>query len=343
MLEMNRITSDWIAQTLDTRPMAIEPVSGGGNNRVYRIDVDGGRTFLLKQYYHDVSDPRDRLGAEYEFSCFAWSAGLRCIPRPIAKHAGEHVALYEFIHGKKPGVLEIDRQAIDQAMLFISTLNQHRMSTPAQQLAPASEACFSITEHVDRIKHRITRLQTALSQAEFDAGPARAFVEDRLMPAWHRVQFAIERQFSVDERHTLLSSNQRCISPSDFGFHNTLQDHEGKFFFLDFEYAGWDDPAKLAGDFFSQVNVPVPLVHIQTVTETLASLHADPAVTRHRILCLLPLYRIKWCCIAMNEFIPQEHRRRMFAVGEDAELRRSRQLEKSVRLLDRLPDLEDMA
>ena len=28
--------------------------------------------------------------------------------------------------------------------------------------------------------------------------------------------------------------------------------------FLDFEYAGWDDPAKLIGDFFCQPAIPAP-------------------------------------------------------------------------------------
>ena len=41
----------------------------------------------------------------------------------------------------------------------------------------------------------------------------------------------------------------RCfLSPSDFGFHNILQS-EGRLNFLDFEYAGRDDLAKLLSDF----------------------------------------------------------------------------------------------
>ena len=47
------------------------------------------------------------------------------------------------------------------------------------------------------------------------------------------------------------------MSPSDFGFHNALATPGGRLVFIDFEYAGWDDPAKLANDFFCQPAVPV--------------------------------------------------------------------------------------
>ena len=41
-----------------------------------------------------------------------------------------------------------------------------------------------------------------------------------------------------------LPKETRCLSPSDFGFHNALLEATGKLRFVDFEYAGWDDPAK---------------------------------------------------------------------------------------------------
>ena len=56
-----------------------------------------------------------------------------------------------------------------------------------------------------------------------------------------------------------LSPDDCCLSPSDFGFHNALVDDDGQVTFLDFEYAGRDDPAKLVSDFFCQPEIPVPL------------------------------------------------------------------------------------
>ena len=54
-----------------------------------------------------------------------------------------------------------------------------------------------------------------------------------------------------------LDQQDRCLSPSDFGFHNALAQGE-TVRFIDFEYAGWDDPAKTVCDFFHHPGVPVP-------------------------------------------------------------------------------------
>ena len=40
-----------------------------------------------------------------------------------------------------------------------------------------------------------------------------------------------------------IDSNQCCILPGDFGFHNAIRTTKGVKF-IDFEFAGWDDPAK---------------------------------------------------------------------------------------------------
>src|SRR5439155_21002106 len=46
-----------------------------------------------------------------------------------------------------------------------------------------------------------------------------------------------------------IAADQRTLSPSDFGFHNALRQADGRIIFLDFEYFGWDDPAKMIADF----------------------------------------------------------------------------------------------
>ena len=45
--------------------------------------------------------------------------------------------------------------------------------------------------------------------------------------------------------------NPLCISASDFGLHNAIMTERGIVFF-DFEFAGWDDPAKAIVDFLLQ-------------------------------------------------------------------------------------------
>ena len=98
---------------------------GGGNNRVFRVDVDGTRA-LLKAYFQHPEDRRDRLGAEYSFCAFAWDNGVRSLPRPLAQDRANHLGLYEFIDGRKLRPEEIDGDAIRQAMTFFAEVNRHR-------------------------------------------------------------------------------------------------------------------------------------------------------------------------------------------------------------------------
>ena len=131
-----------------------------------------------------------------------------------------------------------------------------------------------------------------------------------------------------------LSLSNRCLSPSDFGFHNALIDEKGHATFLDFEYAGRDDPAKLICDFFCQPELAPPLPHYADFTGRLATALdlADEDLWRARLL--LNAYRIKWVCIMLNEFQSVGARRRAFASTQDNETRAAHQLRSAERYLD---------
>ena len=128
-------------------------------------------------------------------------------------------------------------------------------------------------------------------------------------------------------------SELRRLSPSDFGFHNALREAAGRLRFVDFEYAGWDDPAKLACDFFCQPALPVPMrfwsSFLANVTEDLPEAERQ----RRRIALLLPVYRIKWVTILLNDFHAVGNDRRRFArPGVDPERRRAEQAGEGTRV-----------
>jgi hypothetical protein len=60
----------------------------------------------------------------------------------------------------------------------------------------------------------------------------------------------------------------------------------------------------------------------------------EPDVLRQRAVLLLPVLRVKWCCIMLNEFLPDAARRRNFAdPGRDDDGRKRLQLNKARRAL----------
>src|SRR5438874_6597283 len=73
---------------------------GGANNRVYRV-TDGTREAVLKHYFKNPNDPRDRFRAEKAFYDLVWSCGVRSIPEPLGWDSELRVGLFGFVHGRK--------------------------------------------------------------------------------------------------------------------------------------------------------------------------------------------------------------------------------------------------
>ena len=303
---------DLLAATGLPPALSIERLSGGGNNRVYRVETASG-PLVLKEYFRHIADPRDRLGAEQAFSRFAWKHGVRCIPQPLGCDSNAGIGLYEFVPGRKLAPGEVTAAHVAEAAGFFAEVNRHRGDHAAATLPLASEACFSAAEHLACVDRRLARLATINPGADIHR-QATALVSERLLPAWNQVRAAVAADDIPIE--VPLAAAHRVISPSDFGFHNCLATDAG-LKFIDFEYAGWDDPAKTVCDFFCQPAVPVPREHLQRFLEVAADAAGDQGL-RDRVALLLPVYELKWCCIMLNEFLPVGDGRRSFACADQS-------------------------
>jgi len=317
-------------------PSAIQRLPGGGNNRVHRVDTASGPV-LLKEYFRHAADPRDRLGAEQAFLHFAWGHGVRAIPQPLACDPEAGIGIYEFLAGGKLAPGEVTAAHVDEAAALLAAVNRHRGDPAAARLPSASEACFSLAEHLVCVDRRIARLATIDLQSNLHRRAA-ALVAERLVPAWQRVRDTVAASGLPFDAP--LATADRVISPSDFGFHNCIATDSG-LKFIDFEYAGWDDPAKTVCDFFCQPAVPVPREHFERFLATAAATSLDTAALRNRVGLLFPVYELKWCCIMMNEFLPVGDQRRTFARRADSPIasrhdQLQRQLEKVATVLGRL-------
>jgi len=290
---------------------AITPCTRGGNNRIYRVDTIAG-VFAAKQYFRHEGDTRDRLAAEYAFLDYASRAAPGTTPRPLACNPESGMALYEFVQGRPLRPDEIGMPQVEAAIRLFRALNAPTARAGAQ-LPVASEACFSLSDHVALIRGRIDRLLEIAPQSGIDAEAIDFFRQ--LDELWRHLAERIRAEAAragLDFK-AALAMEQRCISPSDFGFHNALTTADGSIRFLDFEYAGWDDPAKTAGDFFAQLALPVPHEYFAHFVAEIMRDFPDAEQLSFRAGLLRPAYQIKWCCIALNVFLPVHLARRQFA------------------------------
>lgn len=321
-------------QPVERDRLSVVPFAASGNNRVFAVTA-GEQRYAAKVYFRHPADKRDRLQAEYAFLTCAARAGIQCVPKPVACDPVNGIGVYEYIEGRKLEAADIDVACIDQAAQFILQLNKKSAHDAGQDLLNASEACFSINEHFAMVDGRIARLAGVGGGDPLDR-EACEFVA-ALTALWQKAKAKILRgaqAAGINPAETLV---ERCISPSDFGFHNALMTHDQVIRFIDFEYAGWDDPAKLAGDFFSHPAVAVDAAHFDRFVETAMAYSPKPAVLAARARILLPVFQIKWCCIILNEFLPDSAQRRRFAdPNSDVASRKRGQLAKAVSLFERI-------
>jgi thiamine kinase-like enzyme len=94
----------------------------------------------------------------------------------------------------------------------------------------------------------------------------------------------------------------RTLSPSDIGFINAIKTPYNQWVFLDFEYAGWDDPAKMIADAIHHPGIPIPeTLHQIFINDTLSWLEDSENIAL-RIKNIFPLVGLKWCLIILKKF-----------------------------------------
>lgn len=311
---LDRASRDLILKIKTPGIPTIRPHFEGGNNKVFIVEIDGTSEYVLKQYFRHESDTRNRLFAEWTFLKYATESGISCVPRPIVADVQNGIAIFEYIDGKKILLSDLSENHVIQALDFFLALNTCCPEKNRAGLPPASEACFSIHEHLTCVRRRIKALLEIPQDTDIDRS-ALEFVRSELLPIWETVEeecLDLEKTgiIPICERQP---EKNLCISPSDFGFHNALLTSPGQLVFLDFEYAGWDDPVKMICDFFCQPEIPVPHSYLPMFSERVFGQLENPEKHRQRLRKLLPVHQIKWCCIMLNEFLPLGRARRMHA------------------------------
>lgn len=326
--------SDLLKQGGFQGDLRFERLSGGRNNRVYRV-TSGDQKVVLKWYFHHSQDARERLNAEYAFCEYAFDCGATCVAKPLGRDDVSQLALYSLLEGRCLAAGQVEPSHVEQALDFLRLLNGARATEVAKRLSVASEACFSLKEHVDCVASRVARLEGIEPRTDHHRAAVK-LVERTIAPALVHSASRLEQWASNAEvsMRLALGAEQRCISPSDFGFHNALIGADGQLNFFDFEYAGWDDPAKLLCDFYCQPEVPAPRETWEQFADFAAELAGNTPWERERQTLLFPLYQVKWCCILLNEFVETDSDRRTFAEPQPADL--ASQVEKAQRLADQL-------
>ena len=329
------------ADLLGIPVISAQRVGGSGNNRVYSLECDNSRKYVAKFYFRNPADKRDRLKAEFESFSFLWAQGIKGIPRPVAVNDEESCAIYEFIEGKKIVSGDAREEDVKYAVDFVTNLKRLNKIAVSHNIPPASDACFSIQAVIANVEGRLDRFGK-LKSDEPEYRELGSFLMDDFKPffsvlkKWAREQCAASGvPFDAE-----IPLEQRTLSPSDFGFHNALRANDGRIVFLDFEYFGWDDPAKTIADFLFHPAMALSEPMKEVFVRWMLDAFKENNRLIDRLKVVYPLFGLKWCMIFLNEFIPSDFTRRAYAAGNplDRDQVRKEQLRKARNLYRKLKE-----
>lgn len=326
-----------LARELFSRLLGLEidsatQIGGGRNSIVFRLETGGG-IFAGKQYFSDPEDHRDRLRTECDCLCFLRRNNVENVPGVVACNPESRLGVFEYVEGESPAQGGVGEQDIDLALDFARTLAGLRVLPEAASQPTASEACFSPADAVQAIHRRLEPLRR-VGDAELDR-----FLQDTFLPKFEKAA-AWSRKACRDSGESFdvpIPRQSRTLSPSDFGFHNSIRRPDGSLVFLDFEYYGWDDPAKMTADFLLHPAMELTDTLRRRFVAGAAEIFGGENMVR-RLRVHYPLAALKWCLLLLNVFMPGAFRRRGFAAGGDIcrESLLTRQLARSMAMLEKV-------
>jgi hypothetical protein len=271
------------------------PLKGGINSDV-RLCTCESFKFVLKIYRGCKSVKEMRFRAESEFLRYANKITPGSVPGLIHADSGSLSIGLEYVPGVSFMNSIVSMSELKGAQQFIERLNSDRILADRLISSFASDASSTIDGHISGLRDRLGNI--LLPAKTYDLYPRIASLRNRIRVA---VEALAEETAKVSYHASDSQFDEffRCVSPSDFGFHNALRTGQGTVFF-DFEHAGWDDIAKLCVDFYLQ---PRCRTYSLLVPDALWGNKLDRRLLENRANILYRVQCIRWALISLRPFM----------------------------------------
>jgi hypothetical protein len=283
---------------------SLTSLQGGINNQVFSCSVgaDQSKRFVIKGYAPRGSS--DRMAAEVQFLRYAGLVAPNYVPSLLAEDEERRCVVLEYLDGQ-PYVAGVSpsEQDILEAGNFFHLLNTDQLLAKQHIKQSAAEGFLSLAEHLENVSGRLQQLRTEHLRVEFRL-QANLLVQN-IIQEFGVIADQTKALIDKGQIQDAINCEDCCVSPSDFGFHNAFRTVNGVKFF-DFEFAGWDDPAKLMADFMLQPRMPVASSLGNSFYQSVIPFCSEKL--RDRTAVLGPILRLKWLCIMLSVLRPDRLR-----------------------------------
>jgi len=255
-----------------------EIIPNSGNNKIKRF-TDNEFDLIMKFYDQQSLLKHQR---EIYFYEFLNKKKIKSIPKLHFYSYSDRLSIFEFINNDNLDIsfnnelIKIFANFINEINLDIN-LNEYKFN--------ASDAGFSDFDHYQNVINRLNLyLNFSFNHTKFKE-EYEIFYKCKLF-----LKYFVENTYLSNKKNFVI------LSPSDYGLHNFIFNN-GNFKFIDFEYAGLDDPIKLVCDF---VLHPRNNLSISDVNKFSKCLSFFNTIDLEKVNKLLPIFIVKWILIILN-------------------------------------------
>lgn len=242
--DINPQTLKRIEKDINIKISDVNKVNAGMNNQLFKVTASSGKKYLLKKY---VDDERNRMWREYNAIEFLRSQNFKNIPKAYWKSEEELIAVFSFENGQTKVVDKINKEDILNMSGFLANIHNISQEKINIDFPPAVLACFSISDYVKNVNFRLGRFLKHLDKPHPIID--KEFNRADLKKTFANLEAKALVGLNESEINRKVSDKQKRLCPIDFGPHNMLVDNNGNEYFIDFEYFGYDDPARIIADF----------------------------------------------------------------------------------------------
>lgn len=283
---------------------------GGVNNNVF-VCGSGQSKWVIKEFPPQEVGKQDRMNAEVDFLRFSAQVARGFAPLLIHVDKPRRCIVIEYMEGSiYPEGASPSKDDLRMAACFFNKLNSNAKLAKEMIHVNAAEGFLSLRQHMLNVRERLNAMGIEHLPDQYKTQAQR--ILKTLYVKAEDVEISLEKSISRGLIEDFINPSDLCVSPGDFGFHNAICTSEGVRFY-DFEFAGWDDPAKTCVDFVLQQRNPSSLKPMGIATEFLGNNHM---MNKERILMMHKILRVKWECIILGILNPLRLVR-MISVGNE--------------------------
>ena len=276
----------------------VDALKGGINSKVFKVEADSGLIYVYKKYKLPTNiNQRNRCEAETNFLMYCKNIKVSNVPRLINFNVKQNWSILSWIEGDT--VSKINRDEITQTADFFSKINSMSLTRRCEVMGDAAESCKTADQFLLTIEERLKRIYMSMYKRETSI-EALEWIKDVIIPSFTFHKDELLKK-SLQEHWGGEYSSSKVVSPSDIGPHNMIRDKQ-TINFIDFEYSGIDNLAKLTADLLlcpkSQVENIQEKEYINIMKKRLSKTIDSTWV--ERLKDIRNLIVIKWCLIQLN-------------------------------------------